>query len=490
MRLLLLPLLAALAFAQNTARFPGATATFQDLLVAKGPATATLTADLTDSATTIPVTDGAQYANFSAVQIETEVILVCSIAGNTLNVCPGGRGFSGTTAAAHLTGRAVRNTITTHHHNQLAAEVKATQEALGANLSNVVTPASLAAWSGSASITTIGTLSAGTVPWARLSNVPSTFTPGAHSHVIGDLSTVGDWSSKITSGTYSISVSGSAGSVAWTGVSGRPTALSQLTNDSGFQTSSGSVYYANSAGAVAWTNVSGRPAVVSPASGDGTRITANQLGCGSYYNDSCDPGGNGAIDYADSAGYAVNTGNADTVDSLHVHAGANTEANKIVRTDSNGYLPTGWISTISGDAGTGAIARVYASADSYIRYYTLDNFSKQVFNARQLDASWTWIDDYVSLPTGVVQWGVFTPRAASATIASVVCWADTSDAVIQLRRSGDNGDMINGNLACNGTASTNLNGYASIPIGYYVGMWAVSGTAKRINVAISYTTGY
>ena len=128
MRALILLFVAALAFAQNTARFPGATASFQDLLVAKSPATATLAADLSDTGTAISVTDGTQYANFSAVQIESEVILICTIDGNTLNVCPGGRGFSGTTAAAHITGRAVRNTITTHHHNQMAAEMKRSEE--------------------------------------------------------------------------------------------------------------------------------------------------------------------------------------------------------------------------------------------------------------------------------------------------------------------------------------------------------------------------
>ncbi|HWR35735.1 MAG TPA: hypothetical protein VN622_07695 [Clostridia bacterium] len=99
------------------------------------------------------------------------------------------------------------------------------------------------------------------------------------------------------------------------------------------------------------------------------------------------------------------------------------------------------------------------------------------------------MDDYIALPTGVVQWGVFTPRAANATITSVTCWADTGDAVIHLRRN-DGGDMLNAPLACNGTAGTGLNSYASIPVGYFVGMWATAGTAKRINAAITYRTAY
>ncbi|HWR35739.1 MAG TPA: hypothetical protein VN622_07715 [Clostridia bacterium] len=61
--------------------------------------------------------------------------------------------------------------------------------------------------------------------------------------------------------------------------------------------------------------------------------------------------------------------------------------------------------------------------------------------------------------------------------------------MIQFRRN-DGGDMLNAPLACNGTASTGLNGYASIPVGYFVGMWATAGTAKRINAAITYTTSY
>lgn len=47
----------------------------------------------------------------------------------------------------------------------------------------------LSTWAGSGSITTIGTLSSGTVPWARLSNVPSSFTPSAHTHYWANIAT-------------------------------------------------------------------------------------------------------------------------------------------------------------------------------------------------------------------------------------------------------------------------------------------------------------
>ena len=61
-----------------------------------------------------------------------------------------------------------------------------------------------------------------------------------------------------------------------------------------------------------------------------------------------------------------------------VHTGRNNEANKIVRTDGNGYIQAGWINTTSGDMGTTAATRIYCSDDGYIRYKSLANFSSDV----------------------------------------------------------------------------------------------------------------
>jgi len=54
-------------------------------------------------------------------------------------------------------------------------------------------------------------------------------------------------------------------------------------------------------------------------------------------------------------------------------SGTNNVANQVVRTDSNGYLNTGWINTISGTA-SGTLTRVYCSQDGYLRYYSPANF--------------------------------------------------------------------------------------------------------------------
>lgn len=49
-------------------------------------------------------------------------------------------------------------------------------------------------------------------------------------------------------------------------------------------------------------------------------------------------------------------------------------ANTIPVRDASGYLYLGWINTVSGDRGTTAPTRIYASNDGFIRYYTPDNF--------------------------------------------------------------------------------------------------------------------
>ena len=69
---------------------------------------------------------------------------------------------------------------------------------------------------------------------------------------------------------------------------------------------------------------------------------------------------------------------ADLLDGLQLHTGRNNVANRVVRTDGNGYIQAGWINTTSGNNGTTAISRIYASQDGYIRYYTPANFGAQI----------------------------------------------------------------------------------------------------------------
>ena len=77
--------------------------------------------------------------------------------------------------------------------------------------------------------------------------------------------------------------------------------------------------------------------------------------------------------------YLTTTGKAadsNLLDGLDLHTGRNNEANKVVRTDANGYIQAGWINTPSGAAGT--INKIYCSQDDYVRYLTPANFRAQV----------------------------------------------------------------------------------------------------------------
>jgi len=70
---------------------------------------------------------------------------------------------------------------------------------------------------------------------------------------------------------------------------------------------------------------------------------------------------------------------SDLLDGLDLHTGRNNEANKVVRTDANGYIQAGWINTTSGANGASdTISRIYASGDGYIRYYSKADFISQL----------------------------------------------------------------------------------------------------------------
>lgn len=78
-------------------------------------------------------------------------------------------------------------------------------------------------------------------------------------------------------------------------------------------------------------------------------------------------------------GNAATATNATTAGGLAVHAGRNNEANKIVRTDGNGYIQAGWINTPSGDMpDTESIDKIYCSSDDYVRYKGVADFKQQI----------------------------------------------------------------------------------------------------------------
>ena len=100
------------------------------------------------------------------------------------------------------------------------------------------------------------------------------------------------------------SSAGSANSVAWSNVSGRPTKVSQFTNDSGYITSSGSCAYATSAG-----NADKLDGI--HANGLLTALSNSDKGISITVGGTTKSVSNISVNYASSAG------NADTVDGVH-----------------------------------------------------------------------------------------------------------------------------------------------------------------------------
>jgi len=155
------------------------------------------------------------------------------------------------------------------------------------------------------------------------------------------------------SGTGLISYNNSTGVISTT--ANNITNNNQLTNGAGYRTS------AQVDAAIA-TVVDSAPAALN---------TLNELAAS--LGDDSDFAGSVTTSLAGKLSTSGKAADSNLLDGLDLHTARNNEANKVVRTDSNGYANFGWINTTSG-ATSGTINRIYCSADSYIRYMTPANF--------------------------------------------------------------------------------------------------------------------
>jgi hypothetical protein len=133
-----LPFFLPLLCAAQTAQYPGAVVTDNQLMVAKNNLTTALLSPVAVGDTTVTVKSTTGFAANMLITIDKEVMKICAVVGsNGLNVgyssCPNsdGRGFDGTTAASHLSGAAVLANINAWYHNAVTAEIKAIESALG-----------------------------------------------------------------------------------------------------------------------------------------------------------------------------------------------------------------------------------------------------------------------------------------------------------------------------------------------------------------------
>lgn len=182
-----------------------------------------------------------------------------------------------------------------------------------------------------------------------------------------------------------------ANAVAWANVSGKPTTFTPPLAASGtrggiqigFTTSASDRNYAVLlSNEKAYVNVPWTDHTYSQGSGiniDANGVVSNSGVRSTTINGNYLRVNTGGTDADLTIPYATNS---DTCDGLHVHAGRNNEANKIVRTDANGYIQCGWINTTSGgfNAGT-SVNKVYCSNDDYIRYLSSADFFPTLENS-------------------------------------------------------------------------------------------------------------
>lgn len=211
------------------------------------------------------------------------------------------------------------------------------------------------------------------------------------------------------------SSAGSASSVAWSNVSGRPTKVSQFTNDNGYITSSGSCAYATSAGNA--DKVDGIH-----ANGLLTALSNSDKGISITVGGTTKSISNISVNYASSAG------NADTVDGYQVN-GSNV-------------APYGHIPSIGNDG--------VMEVGKYIDFHN-DNSGKYDFSTRLQTT-----DNYgnsVKLPSASGTLALTTDNVASATKLATArtIWGQSFDGTGNV-----NGTIyINNNNSSNGAIRLN-----------------------------------
>jgi len=108
-------------------------------------------------------------------------------------------------------------------------------------------------------------------------------------------------------------------------------------------------------------------------------------------------GTNGQYIKSTGSGATWSQVDATTLGGLNLHTGRNDDANKVVRTQGNGYCEFGWINTTSG-AHTSTVTKVYSTytTDGYIRYCTPNHLANSMTNVLHSDAADTFSGDLTS----------------------------------------------------------------------------------------------
>ncbi len=135
-------LFASLIFATTlnaqTAAFPAAVATNQNLGVAVNNCQTQLSSNVELSSVSLTVASTACFSQYTLITIDYEIMqITAKVDSRTLTVT---RAFNGSTAARHYSGAIVSALITAWYPNASNAEIKAIETALGAGMANVTNP--------------------------------------------------------------------------------------------------------------------------------------------------------------------------------------------------------------------------------------------------------------------------------------------------------------------------------------------------------------
>ena len=172
---------------------------------------------------------------------------------------------------------------------------------------------------------------------------------------------------------------GSAGSVAWSNVSGRPTAVSSFTNDSGYITSSGSCNYATTSGTATYANSAGSASSAGYATSAGSADSAGWAGGAGYISD-------GSMDVVAQYNNEVNFGGSDG--SAIIYFGYRARGSK--------GIPTSFI--FGGGSGSASITCNYLYANSDVQV-TSDERRKDVIGNVELT-----VEQIAQMPSVLFRW--------------------------------------------------------------------------------------
>ena len=245
--------------------------------------------------------------------------------------------------------------------------------------------ATATAWATGRTISLTGDVTGSVTGVDGTGNATIATTIAANSVALGT-DTTGDYVSTITSGNYLTGGVTGEGSTPTLNVDATPTntASKVVARDASGNFSAGTITAALSGNASTATALATSRTISLTGDVSGSASfngTANASITATVANDSHTHDGRYYTETESDArflGISAKAADANLLDGLDLHTGRNNQANKVVRTQSNGYAEFGWINTTSGDTSSG-LSRAYVdTGDGYIRKCTMAHLRSQM----------------------------------------------------------------------------------------------------------------